>query len=173
VFIFFEMMVGLVFPVFGCVIFIKKLNGTSEISFFSVHHLEKWWKLTNFVMWQFDVKKLQKSCKIWHFLKNRFFGFLMISPVIFEIQKRTIPQIKAKNKLIGHYFIIFIATSDIFWTLMWWKCIIFFSSDFISKFQYKIWTYVLTKENHWKSKLEEIFYIIRNCDIKGLLRYEG
>ena len=80
---------------------------------------------------QFFTFNFSKKCKNWHFLKKQFFSFLIISPVIFDLQKRTIPQIKALNILFWPYFIHFIARMDIWWAMKPRKCPVFFSPDFI------------------------------------------
>ena len=79
---------------------------------------------------QFFTFNFSKKCKNWHFLKKQFFSFLIISPVIFDLQKRTIPQIKALNILFWPYFIHFIARMDIWWAMKPRKCPVFFSPDF-------------------------------------------
>ena len=81
---------------------------------------------------QFFTFNFSKKCKNWHFLKKQFFSFLIISPVIFDLQKRTIPQIKALNILFWPYFIHFIARMDIWWAMKPRMCPGFFSSDFTS-----------------------------------------
>ena len=79
---------------------------------------------------QFFTFNFSKKCKNWHFLKKQFFSFLIISPVIFDLQKRTIPQIKALNILFWPYFIHFIARMDIWWAMKPRKCPVFFAPDF-------------------------------------------
>ena len=56
-----------------------------------------------------------KNCKIWHFLKNLFFSFLIITLVLYDIQKPTIPQIKAKDIWFVPNLISFLARINIFW----------------------------------------------------------
>ena len=80
---------------------------------------------------QFFTFNFSKKCKNWHFLKKQFFRFLIISPVIFDLQKRTIPQIKALNILFWPYFIHFIDRMGIWWAMKPRKCPVFCSSDFI------------------------------------------
>ena len=85
---------------------------------------------------QFFTFNFSKKCKNWHFLKKQFFSFLIISPVIFDLQKRTIPQIKALNILFWPYFIHFIARMDIWWAMKPRKCPVFCSSDFMWKIRF-------------------------------------
>ena len=91
------------------------------------------------------IKKLKncffKKCQFLHFLlklkvkncflKKQLFCILIISLVIFDLQKRTIPQIKALNILFWPYFIHFIARMDIWWAMKPRKCPVFFAPDFI------------------------------------------
>ena len=79
---------------------------------------------------QFFTFNFSKKCKNWHFLKKQFFSFLIISPLIFDLQKRTIPQHKALNILFWSYFIHFTARMGIWWTMKPRKCAVFCSSDF-------------------------------------------
>ena len=79
---------------------------------------------------QFFTFNFSKKCKNWHFLKKQFFRFLIISPVIFDLQKRTIPQIKAWNILFWPYFIHFTTRMGIWWAMKPRKCPVFCSSDF-------------------------------------------
>ena len=74
---------------------------------------------------------LQK-CKIWHFLKITVLTFFIISPVIFGLQRRTLPQIKALEILFWPCFIIFSSKINIYWGIMSRKCVVFFCSVFIS-----------------------------------------
>ena len=87
-FVVFKMVVCLVLLIFRLVIGVIKLNGTFKFSFFHSHHLDRWWKMVKIMTWQFHGK----NRKISHFFKNRFFMFLIISPVIFELQRHTIRQ---------------------------------------------------------------------------------
>ena len=66
------------------------------------------------------------------FLEKHFFSFLIITLVIYDLQKPTIPQIKAKDISFGPYFISFVTRINIFWDRKLWSCLIFFDSDFIS-----------------------------------------
>ena len=75
----------------------------------------------------FLLKLKVKKC----FLKKQLFSILIISLVIFDLQKRTIPQIKALNILFWPYFIHFIARMDIWWAMKPRKCPVFFAPDFI------------------------------------------
>ena len=91
------------------------------------------------------IKKLKncffKKCQFLHFLlklkvkncflKKQLFSILIISLVIFDLQKCTIPQIKALNILFWLSFIHFTARMDIWWAMKLRKCAVFFSSDFI------------------------------------------
>ena len=81
---------------------------------------------------QFFTFNFSKKCKNWHFLKKQFFSFLIISPVIFDLQKRTIPQIKALNILFWPYFIHFIARMGIWWAMKPRKCPVFFPQTLYS-----------------------------------------
>ena len=51
--------------------------------------------------------KITRKCKIWPFLKITIFTFFIISPVIFGLQRPTLPQIKALEILFWPCFIIF------------------------------------------------------------------
>ena len=86
---------------------IKKL----ENCFFKKHVITTW----------FD-----KKWKNWHFLKKQFSSFLIISPVILDLQKRTIPQIKAKNISFWPYSIKLLAKINIFWNRKQWICLMIF-----------------------------------------------
>ena len=79
---------------------------------------------------QFFTFNFSKKCKNWHFLKKQFFSFLIISPVIFDLQKCTIPHIKALTIQFWPYFIHFIARMGIWWAMKPRKCPVFFSPDF-------------------------------------------
>jgi len=73
------------------------------------------------------IKKLKncffKKCQFLHFLlklkvkncflKKQLFSILIISLVVFELEKRTIPQIKAEDILLGPLFINFSSRMDI------------------------------------------------------------
>ena len=74
-----------------------------------------------------------KKCQIWHFfvflfhkLTNQCFNFLIISLVIFDLQKCTIHQIKAKDISFWPYYIIFNLRINICWAIMSRSCAIFF-----------------------------------------------
>ena len=71
---------------------------------------------------------LQK-CKIWHFLKITVLTFFIISPVIFGLQRCTLPQIKALEILFWPYFIIFSLTINMCWAIMSRSCISFFTQS--------------------------------------------
>ena len=105
---------------------------------------------------QFFTFNFSKKCKNWHFLKKQFFSFLIISPVIFDLQKRTIPQIKALNILFWPYFIHFIARMNIWWAMKPRKCPVFFAPDFstclISRL-IKISVYPLIRVKNWSDSL--------------------
>ena len=76
---------------------------------------------------------LQK-CKIWNFLKIAVLTFFIISPVIFGLQRCTLPQIKALEILFWPCFIIFSPRINICWVIMSRICIIlstFFYPPFI------------------------------------------
>ena len=75
-----------------------------------------------------------KKCKNWHFLKKQFFSFFFISPVIFKLEKRTIPQIKDWDISLGPLFINFTARMDIWWATERRKCPVFFAPDFTCLF---------------------------------------
>ena len=90
---------------------IKKL----ENCFFKKHVITTW----------FD-----KKWKNWHFLKKQFSSFLIISPVLFDLQKRAIPQNKAWNILFWPYLMIFSNLMNIFWTMLTQSCAVFFYPDF-------------------------------------------
>ena len=88
-------------------------------------------KLKNcFFKQQFFTFNFNKKCKNWHFLKKQFFSFLIISQVIFDLQKRTIPQIEALNILFWPCFMHFTTRMDIWWAMKQTKCLVFSSSDF-------------------------------------------
>ena len=70
----------------------------------------------------FLLKLKVKNC----FLKKQLFSILIISLVIFDLQKRTIPQIKALKILFWPYFIHFTARMDIWWAMKLRKCPVFF-----------------------------------------------
>ena len=86
------------------------------------------------------IKKLKncffKKCQFLHFLlklkvkncflKKQLFSILIISLVIFDLQKCTIPQIKALNILFWLCFIHFTARMDIWWAMKLRKCAVFF-----------------------------------------------
>ena len=76
----------------------------------------------------FLLKLKVKNC----FLKKQLFSILIISLVTFDLQKRTIPQIKALNILFWPYFIHFTARMGIWWAMKLRKCPVFFSPDFTS-----------------------------------------
>ena len=94
------------------------------------------------------IKKLKncffKKCQFLHFLlklkvKNCFlkkqpFSILIISLVIFNLQKHTIHQNKAKDIGFRPNFLTFIATINIHWNRKLWSCLVFYS-DFMSFFQ--------------------------------------
>ena len=80
----------------------------------------------------FDIIEMQKM-QILHFLKNQLFSILIISLVIFDLQKHTIPQIKAWNILFWPYFIHFTARMGIWWAMKPRKCAVFCSTDFTCK----------------------------------------
>ena len=120
------------------------------------------------------IKKLKncffKKCLFLHFLLKlkvktvfwikQLFSILIISPVIFELQKRTIPQIKAWNILFWPYFIHFIARMGIWWAMKSRKCPVFFAPDFMSHLKnvYKIWTNSMDVElNSEKNLLLHMF----------------
>ena len=101
------------------------------------------------------IKKLKncffKKCQFLHFLlklkvkncflKKQLFSILIISLVIFDLQKCTIPQIKALNILFWLCFIHFTARMDIWWAMKLRKCAVFFSSDFTLNFHWSCnWT---------------------------------
>ena len=71
--------------------------------------------------------KNAKKCKIWHFLKNHIFRFLIISLVIFDLQEHIIPQIKAKDISFAPYSFSFLAKINILWERKWWSCLVFFT----------------------------------------------
>ena len=73
---------------------------------------------------------LQK-CKIWHFLKITVLTFFIISPVIFGLQRRTLPQIKALEILFWPWFIIFSSKINICWGIMSKSCIVFFPQSLL------------------------------------------
>ena len=93
------------------------------------------------------IKKLKncffKKCQFLHFLltlkvkncflKKQLFSILIISLVIFDLQKHTIPQIKAWNILFWPYFIHFTARMGIWWAMKPRKCAVFCSTDFTCK----------------------------------------
>ena len=81
----------------------------------------------------FSWKTIEK-CKNWHFLKKWFFSFLIISQVIFDLQKRTIPQIEALNISFWPCLMHFTTRMDIWWAMKQRKCLVFSSSDFTFKF---------------------------------------
>ena len=70
----------------------------------------------------FLLKLKVKNC----FLKKQLFSILVISLVIFDLQKRTISQIKALKILFWPYFIHFTARMDIWWAMKLRKCPVFF-----------------------------------------------
>ena len=74
----------------------------------------------------FLLKLKVKNC----FLKKQLFSILIISLMIFDLQKRTIPQNKALNILFWPYFIHFTARMGIWWAMKPRKCPVFCSSDF-------------------------------------------
>ena len=83
---------------------------------------------------------LQK-CKIWHFLKITVLTFFIISPVIFGLQRRTLPQIKALEILFWPYVIIFSPRINICWAITSRSCIICFwscANSFCPKFLYSL-----------------------------------
>ena len=59
-----------------------------------------------------------------------FFSFLIITLIIYDLQKPTISQIKANDISFGPYFISFVARINIFWGRKLWNCLTFFDSDF-------------------------------------------
>ena len=88
----------------------------------------------------FLLKLKVKNC----FLKKQLFSILIISLVIFDLQKCTIPQIKALNILFWLCFIHFTARMDIWWAMKLRKCAVFFSSDFTSKiFEFPLLNFLL------------------------------
>ena len=66
-----------------------------------------------------------KNVQNWFLIKCQFWMFLMISPVIFDLQRRTIPQINPLNISLWPSFILFRARIDMFWDMEPNKCIIF------------------------------------------------
>ena len=72
-----------------------------------------------------------KKCKIAHFLINHIFRFLIISLLIFVLQERTIPQIKAKDILFGPYSFSLLAKINILQERKPWSCLVFFYPDLI------------------------------------------
>ena len=72
----------------------------------------------------------RKNYRIWHFLKKIFFSYLIITLVIYDLKKPTIPHIKANDISFGPYIISFFGRINIFWDGKLWSCLIFFDSDF-------------------------------------------
>ena len=114
------------------------------------------------------IKKLKncffKKCQFLHFLlklkvkncflKKQLFSILIISPSIFELEKRTIPQIKALNILFWPYFIHFIARMDIWWAMKPRKCPVFFAPDFMDSHQiWRVWLKKWACHAHFNFKL--------------------
>ena len=88
-----------------------------------------------------------KKCQIWHFfvflfhkltnLTNQCFNFLIISLVIFYLQKHTIHQIKAQDISFWPCVIIFSLRINICWAILSRSCAIFFCSDFSIEWTHK------------------------------------
>ena len=89
---------------------------------------------SSFFKKQFFTINFSKKCKNWHFLKKTVFQVLIISLVIFDLEKSAIPQIKALNILFWPCFIHFTARINIWWATKPRKCAVFCSSDFTTSF---------------------------------------
>ena len=79
-----------------------------------------------------DFQKCQfmlQNCKIWNFLEIAVLTFFIISPVIFGLQRRTLPQIEALEILFWPCVIIFSLTINICWAIMSRSCIGFFTQS--------------------------------------------
>ena len=59
------------------------------------------------------------------FSEKSNFQILIISQIIFDLQKYTIPQTKAKDILFWPYFVRFLATINTSWDRKQWSCLIF------------------------------------------------
>ena len=64
-------------------------------------------KIVIFKKMSIYVTKMQENAKFDIFWKSQFLNFFIISPVIFGLQRPTLPQIKALEILYWPYFIIF------------------------------------------------------------------
>ena len=72
--------------------------------------------------WQSHRKsKVQKLT----FFEKSTFQFFIITRVVFDLKRRTIPQIKHLNILFWPYLLIFRARSVIWWDTKWKKCLVF------------------------------------------------
>ena len=91
---------------------------------------------------------LQK-CKIWHFLKITVLTFFIISPVIFGLQRCTLPQIKALEILFWPWFIIFSPRINICWAIMSRSCQRFFDSPFMYTLVNLPWFWLYQCHSHW------------------------
>ena len=84
--------------------------------------MKKKWIFKNCQVWRFLVFLFHK----WKNLTNQCFYFLIISLVIFYLQKRTIHQIKAQDISFWPCVIIFSLRINICWAIMSRSCAIFF-----------------------------------------------
>ena len=95
------------------------------------------------------ISKNARNWQNWHFLKNQILWFFKLSLVKFDLQKRTIPQIKALDISLWPYEIIFSDWINICWDIVVGSCALFFPQtlvhilvlQYFSRFRTKIWKF--------------------------------
>ena len=64
-------------------------------------------------------------------MKIQFYGFFKISLVIFDLQRCTVPHFKALDISLWSFVIIFSAKINIWWTVMFRTCPLFFTQTLV------------------------------------------
>ena len=73
---------------------------------------------------------------------SNFFRFVIISPVIYDPQERTIPQIKAKGFSFWPYLVSFLAITHILWGTEKWSCFTSYVTNIMNTKNCKIWHFL-------------------------------